>query len=244
MTVDLTTFLFEVVNFVVLLWILQRLVYRPLQKAIAERREAILERERVAEAARVEADEQRASYEERRAELTALRDKTLASANEEAAEQRARILAQAREDAEAERARVRKLLEAEREAALGWVRQVSVERGTEVAGHLLMKLAPDAVEESLFRALRAEIESHDLSSTGEEVEVRCARLLDEHQVAALRESLAKARAKSPKPNLREDDSLVAGLVIRVGHTVFDGSVSGQLAAFRRRVEDELEAEVA
>ena len=246
MSIDLTTFIFEVVNFVVLVLLLQRLVYRPLQKAIAERRDALLARETAADEARSGAEEARVAYEERRDELGRLHDRTLAAANEEAAGQRARILAQAREDAEAERARVRKLLEAEREAALGWVRQVSVERGTEVAGHLLMKLAPNAVEQSLFEALRAEIESHDLSEVdeGAEVEMRCARLLDEREVAALRQSLGKAQVQAPRLNLREDDSLVAGLVIRVGHRVFDGSVSGQLAAFRHGVEEALEAEVA
>lgn len=247
MNLDLTTFVFEAVNFIVLVWLMQKLVYRPLRDGLEKRRGALESREAEALEAMDEAKLLQAASNDDRDELSRLRDDILREANEEAAEQRARILSQAREDAEAERARVKRLLESEREAALSWVSQLAVQRGTEVVGILLMQLAPDAIEEALFEQLRTEIERRDLADADlgedQEVEVSAAEMLGGPRLAQLRKSLEKALGCEPRLAVREDDALRAGLVLRVGHLVLDASVAGQLDAFRERVRDELEAEV-
>jgi F-type H+-transporting ATPase subunit b len=246
MKVDLTTFVFEIINFLVLLWLLQRLVYRPLRDGIARRRKALEEREQAAERAMLEAERLQEQRQHEREELAQLRDQVVREANEEAAEQRARILASAREDAEAERARVYRLLESERSAALSWVNQVAVERGTEVAGMLLMQLAPEAVEDALFEQLRKECERRDLSdselSDPPEVEVSAASVPDNEKLNALRDSLERGLGKRPQLVVREEPALRAGTVVRVGRHVLDASVAGQLDVFRERVKSELERE--
>ena len=246
MSIDLTTFVFEAINFGVLVWLMQRLVYRPLRNGILERREAIDQRERTADERIEDAERQLRAGEQDRAELVELRDKVLREANEEAAEQRARIVAQAQQDAEAERARVRRLLTAEREAALSWVTQIAVERGTEVAGLLLMQLAPDAIDDALFEQLRAELARVDLSGVeiGDhpEVSVGVATMPDQERLNALRDSLEHVLGRTPRLSVREDESLRAGMVVRIGHRVLDATVAGQLDVFRDRVRHELEME--
>jgi F0F1-type ATP synthase delta subunit len=44
--------------------------------------------------------------------------------------------------------------------------------------------------------------------------------------------------------LREDETLIAGLSLRVGHLVLDASVSGQLQAFRDDVREHIEPEAS
>jgi F-type H+-transporting ATPase subunit b len=249
MNVDITTLIFEAVNFVVLVWLMQRLVYRPLRDGLAARRKKLEEREARADEITSEAKQLMAARDEEREELARLRDSILKEANEEAAEQRARILAQAREDAEAERARVRRLLESEREAARSWVSQLAVERGTEVAGLLLMELAPEAIEDRLFTELRAELERRELADVdlgdSPEVEVSVATMPTETRLEELRASLKQALGVAPRLVVREDDTLRAGVVVRIGHRVLDASVAGQLDAFRDRVRHELaEVDVA
>ncbi len=58
MTFNIWTFLFEVVNFVVLAYILHRLLYRPLREAIDRRRAEIAQTQAEAEQARAEAERQ------------------------------------------------------------------------------------------------------------------------------------------------------------------------------------------
>ncbi len=55
MTFNVWTFLFEIVNFVVLAYILHRILYRPLRAAIDQRRAVLAKTQSDAEAARAQA---------------------------------------------------------------------------------------------------------------------------------------------------------------------------------------------
>lgn len=246
-----TTFLFEIVNFLVLMWLLRRIVYKPLRAGIEARRSELTARERAAEEEMEAAERLERELSSRSAELEELRARTLREAMEQAAEERARLLEQAREDAAAERSRAQRLLEVEREAAEAWVREVAVEHSAEVAGRLLMQLAPEAVEASLFERLLGEVErrAESLRRAVEqdgagEVEVSCARPLPDADGARLRERLESVLGRAPRLVVRDDDSLVAGLVLRAGHLVLDASIAGQLDAFRDRVRSLTQAEAS
>ena len=70
------------------------------------------------------------------------------------------------------------------------------------------------------------------------VEVASARELTGAQRAALERELAGLTGKQPRLMFRLDPGLIGGLVARVGSTVYDGSVRGQLAALRQRLAGE------
>jgi F-type H+-transporting ATPase subunit delta len=71
-----------------------------------------------------------------------------------------------------------------------------------------------------------------------QVEVASARALREPQQAALVRQLETITGKKILLNLSIDDDLVGGVVVRLGSTVFDGSVRGQLEALRRQLQAE------
>jgi F-type H+-transporting ATPase subunit b len=246
MDFNLTTFVFETVNFVVLVFILQRLVYRPLQRAIRRRHEAMDEREERARRAMTEAKALQDEVTTRARGLDTLREQVLREATEQAAEERARILRSAHEDAATERARVQRLLEAEREAAVGWVREMAIEHSTEVAGRLLAQIAPEALDETLTRELLGELRGMDLGETAglREVDVTFAKRPSESTVEGIRRELGRILGAPPRLTQREDESLGAGLVLRLGGKVLDASLSGQLEAFRGRVRTLIEPEVS
>ena len=248
---SLTTFLFEIVNFIVLLWLLQRVLYKPLQRAIAKRNAVIEEREQAAELRMQQAEQSLADYRERQAELDGLRAQTIRDATEQASEERARILELAREDAAAEHVRAQRLLDAEREAALSWVREVLVERGAEVAGRILGHLAPEALEPALLDQLLSELdrqsdllkrEARPDGGAAPEVEVTFAKMPGDEGVSRLRDKLGETLGLTPRLALREDETLGAGLVLRLGNRVLDASMAGQLEAFRDSVREMVEAE--
>ncbi len=242
---NLTTFLFETVNFVVLVWVLQRLVYRPLQRAIQQRQAAMDAREQKAESAQELAEARQRQLEEESKGLDAVRERVIREATEQAAEERARILRSAHEDAASERSRVQKLLAAEREAAIGWVREMAIEHSTEVAGRLLAELAPDALDEALIEQLLTEIRLEELPAGAErdEVEITFTHRPTEQIMAMVRNKLEANLGIPPRLVQREDESLGAGAVVRIGGKVFDASLSGQLEAFRGRVRTLIEPEV-
>jgi F-type H+-transporting ATPase subunit b len=241
MSSSVTTFVFETVNFLLLMWILQRLVYRPLREAIRARRAEIEERKEEAEHELAEANELREDWEQKHRELASLRSQVREETLEGALQERARLLEQARADAAQERTRVERLLDSERRSAEEWVRTVAIERGADLAGHLLLKLAPDVVDRVLHERLvdtlrEAKGEIGRQLADLESVEVIGATPPGEALLGPLRKLLAQI-AGSPVPvEASTDPSLLAGAVVRCGDTVFDGSVAGQLEAFRKLAE--------
>lgn len=242
---DWTTFVFEIINFLVLLAILERFVFRPLRRGITARRAAQAQREQATAQALEEATQQRAAYEQRFREIDRLRQEAMREAAEQAAAERARVLAQAREDAAAERARAQSTLAAERQAALTRMRELAVARSTDIAGHLLAQIAPGAVEHALWAQMHQTIEHRagDIAAAWQagsgrgapaQVEVTCAHAPGEDEIARLGQALAAVFGTAPRLRVREDAALVAGLVLCVGHLVLDMSVAGQLDAIRDR----------
>lgn len=114
MQVDWFTVAAQIVNFLVLVWLLQRFLYGPITRAMERREQRIAERLR-------EADE---SWEQAEKEAREFREK-----QEDLAERREQMLAAAQEDADQER----KALEQEARDAVGkrrreWLQQVEDQR--------------------------------------------------------------------------------------------------------------------
>jgi F-type H+-transporting ATPase subunit delta len=66
-------------------------------------------------------------------------------------------------------------------------------------------------------------------------EVTSARALTDAQQAALSRQLGRVTGKQVRIRATVDESLIGGVVARIGSTVYDGSVRGQLAALGKRL---------
>jgi F-type H+-transporting ATPase subunit delta len=66
-------------------------------------------------------------------------------------------------------------------------------------------------------------------------EVASARELSVEQRAALNATLERLSGKRVRMRFRIDDSLIGGVLARIGSTVYDGSVRGQLQSMERRL---------
>lgn len=69
-------------------------------------------------------------------------------------------------------------------------------------------------------------------------EVSAARELDEAQRESLARDLEKLTRKRVRLKFSVDPALIGGVVARIGSTVYDGSVRGQLASLGRRLTAE------
>jgi F-type H+-transporting ATPase subunit delta len=68
-----------------------------------------------------------------------------------------------------------------------------------------------------------------------DVEVRTAATLDETMLGEIQNQLRKVLGTEPVLSVKVDSSLIAGIVIRVGDRVYDGSVHTQLERTRTRI---------
>ncbi|GAB5545600.1 MAG: F0F1 ATP synthase subunit delta [Sandaracinaceae bacterium] len=239
-----TTLIFETINFLVLVFVLWRILYRPLRASIEARRAKVEADLSHAAEARERAEERQREWEARDDQLAALRDEARREALDLAERERGRILDRAREDASAELTRAQQLVESEREAAEQWVRRAVWERGTALAGRMLQRLAPDRVDailgERLVEALESSLGALD-EEDGLTVELAGAAPPSAELVSQVREVMRRALGHAPRLTTVEDPSLVGGYTVRAGHHVVDASIAGQLAAFRELAR-ELDAE--
>jgi F-type H+-transporting ATPase subunit delta len=92
---------------------------------------------------------------------------------------------------------------------------------------------------SMFRDIEAAFRAELNARLGiAEAEVTSARELSESEKKELIEALSRRTGKKISANFHEDKSLLGGAVVRVGSTVYDGSVKEQLERLREQLAAE------
>jgi F-type H+-transporting ATPase subunit b len=115
MLIDWFTVGAQVVNFLVLVWLLKRFLYEPVMQAIDAREKHIASQLASAAQERLRAGEERESYASKSRELVAERDRLLNEARSAAARERAELLQKARAEHEQLQARFETELSEERD---------------------------------------------------------------------------------------------------------------------------------
>jgi F-type H+-transporting ATPase subunit b len=240
--ISLGYFIFQVLNFLIVVILLYAWAYRPIVNALENRKQRIaqgLEDARIASEARANA--------EREADRIVSEAQTRAGQVVREATERAEAAArEVRDTAQAEAAKERDIalaeVEQERERILSEVRgQVAI-----LAMAAAQKLVGAALDEQRQHALIDEFFSGIKSGRvtvldeaqvdgGGSAEVTSALpLTNEEKDTIRRDILSKAGSQSTV-TFRVDPSILGGLVVRVGDRVWDASVSGQLENLRQNM---------
>ena len=159
MNVDGWTVLAQVVNFLLLVWLLKRFLYEPVQKVIAQRQARLLEERRAAEARAAAARAEEEKYKELVARLEAERRQILEQAAAQAEKERERLLEQAAQEVAAARDQMYERLRAERAELEGQIRRGILQEASRAAEKILAELAGVAIADALIDALERRIAS-------------------------------------------------------------------------------------
>lgn len=141
MQIDWLTVAAQIVNFLVLVWLLQRFLYRPITGAMARREERIESRLAKAQAAREEVEAEARRLRGEQQSLEASRDEMLSEARREAAALRARLEDDIREEFEAKRRTWHAHLQDERQAFAARLRQRAGHQVIDIVGRVLRDYA-------------------------------------------------------------------------------------------------------
>jgi F-type H+-transporting ATPase subunit b len=240
MNFDWTTFLLELFNFFILLWILRRFLYRPVLEVIQARQRKIEDQLRQAEQSRTEAHTAREACEQRLAAWEKEKARAYAELEKEIAAERERLLAGLAEEVSEVRAKRRAQEERERQE---WVRMVE-QRALELGGRFVMKLlertASPELEERLVSVVladlpalpEAEVDKLRAALADDALEVASAFPLADGQRTVLAESMGKLAGRPVSPIFREDPTLLAGLRIHAGPWVLGANLRDELRFFR------------
>lgn len=240
MTFNLTTFLFEIVNFVVLAAILYRLIYRPMRLAIDERR-AENERARLeAEAMRKQAECEKEQLDAKLQGIEGQRQEILSKASEQASAEKARRLAEAETEARGVREKARQESEQLHKSSLAAMESEAAALGVKLADRLLNQAATSSLNRELTRRLietldrTPEAERNQLrrESTGVHAVVTSAESLDESLRHSLTDSLQKLLGCSIDIRFEISATCLSGSRLQIGGHEWDATAAASLEAAR------------
>jgi F-type H+-transporting ATPase subunit b len=151
MEIDWLTVAAQIVNFLVLVWLLQRFLYRPITRAMERREQRIAERLHAAERSRAAAESEAEAFRRKQEDLEARREQLLSAAREEAERDRKALQAANREEIEIKRREWLKQVEDQQSAFLREVRQQSTTHFCRLARQALGELADAELEARIAR---------------------------------------------------------------------------------------------
>ncbi len=257
MIIDWYTIIFQIINFLVLVFLLRFFLYGPITRMMDEREKRIVEREEEAAALKMEAEEESQSYSRKKTELEEKKEAMLEEARTAAEEEKHKLLHKARSEVDETRTRWEDAFSREKENFIGEVRKRIARQACSVARRCLKDLADARLEEltwDLFEEKLAQLPEKDLaelqkslSSEDNKLVLRSAFDPPENRLRSMKETLQKILS-GPSDSFdlatKTDPKLVCGLELDAGDYRIAWSVDGYLDDIEKHVLAELEEKKA
>jgi len=239
--INLGYFLFQVFNFTIVLVLLYAWAYKPIIKALENRKQKIAQG---LEDARI-ASEARANAEEEARQIIA---KAQSEANQKVREATDRadiaareVLAKAEADAGKIREDARAELSQERDRVLadvrGQIAALSMAAAQRLIGEALDEQRQHVLIDEFFSGVKSGkvVVLESASLTGASAEITSALPLTPGEQETVKRDVLSKIGGQATVTFRVDPLILGGLVVRVGDKVLDGSVSGQLESMRQNL---------
>jgi F-type H+-transporting ATPase subunit b len=212
----------QTVNFLVLAWLLQRFLFKPVRAALAKRQTAIEASLRDADQMKTEADRVIEEYRQKAAgigdEAAQAREQAVAAAEGGAKQVREEAVRLAKVEID----RARASIERERAEALRWLEARAAELATCVAERLLRETLPDSDAPFLWRATASidALDARDRATTAQRfasgpVEAVSSRPLDGPTRERFERWLSNLAGTPVRASYHVDSALIAGIELRL-----------------------------
>ena len=251
MLIDWFTVGAQALNFVVLVWLLKRFLYKPILHAVGAREKRIAEELAGAAAKMAEAEKKRDEFEHKNAEFDSQRSALLARATEEAAGERQRLLDVARKTADARSAKRQETLQTEALNLGQAIRRRTQQEVFAIARKALTDLASTSLEERMAEMFIHRLRATDAKAKGvlagalkgasDPVVVRSAFDLAAEQRTAIQKAINETFSGEFHLRFESAPDLIGGIELAAnGHKVA-WSISEYLASLENGVAELLKA---
>lgn len=248
MQIDPWTFGFQAANFLVLVWLLHRFLYKPVLKIIAARQAAADKLIADVKAEKAAAEALRQDLEIQKAGIAKQRDATLNEARAAADAERKALMAKAQADADAVKANAQKAFERERAGVVAQAGRDAARLAVSIVKRLLRETSGAPVQDLMLdrlcedvAALPAESKQHiveRLTANGDGPRVVTAEALDARAAKRFTERLGKALGAPVKPKFKVDAGLLAGVEVHFPFTILRRSWSEDLKRIEAEIVDD------
>jgi F-type H+-transporting ATPase subunit b len=244
MRFDIWTFTFQVINFIVLLFILKRLLYKPIREILRKRRELVEKTIEDAEMTKKEALELKAEHLREMDRFDELRARMVEEMNAEVLEEKKRLLGYAEKEAAMRIEKGMALLEIEKDRFENELKEKAIDIVSVFSSSVLRNIADEELHRGIWRRFLSELEgiARDITGRGLKnetviLEIITAYPMPAEELGALRREMEKYLAGKVSINSTVDSTLMAGLKMKTCDVVYDSSLSGQVSALTMKLKE-------
>ena len=252
MKINWFTVIAQIINFLILVWLLKRFLYKPILKAIDEREEKIAAQIKDAEAKDVTAKKEQAEFQKKNEtfdkEKKEFRDKAIAETNVE----RQKLLEDARNEATELRSKLDKSLKEMQENLNSDIAQKTQQEVFAIARKTLADLASLSLEEqsaNIFIKRLNDLKKEEkkkfidiLKSDSKPILVQSAFDLPEKQQADIKNAVNDILGMNTKYQFKTTPELISGIEISSNGYKIAWSISAYLDSIQKNISETMKEE--
>ena len=247
MEFDLTTFILEIINFLVLVWILQRLFYRPVRDLISRRKQLIDQSLAEAEKMRREALELKSNYENRQQQWEQERQSAMTTLHQQIESDRQQQLLKLRKELEQERHKAKTSMQRQQQEIHRHQQKLALLNGANFASMILQQAAGPELENRLFdllyqqlhqlpKACMSSLQTMDSQQTLD-IHVSSVYPLAHDQMQRLEQRLTSLIDNPLRFQYSQNPELIAGFKLDIGAWVLHVNLQHELSGFAEIAND-------
>jgi F-type H+-transporting ATPase subunit b len=251
MLIDWFTVGAQILNFLLLVWLLKRFLYKPILDAIDAREKRIAAELAGATAAKAEAETERVEFQKKSVALEEQRETILGRAADQAKAERESLLTQAHRAADVVRLKHESALRNDQLSLSHEITRMAQEEVFEIARKALADLAAASLEErmgAVFMSRLREMDVHTKASLGAALEtspesvVRSTFDIPASQRATIQDTLSETFGTKARLRFETSPDTVCGIELTAGDQKLAWSIAEYLANLEKKVKSLLEAQ--
>lgn len=238
----------QIVNFFIILFILQKLLYKPVVNAMETRQERIQKSQIEADEKMEEAEGLIGEYDKKIADIESEKREILDDARNAAQEKKEELLEDYREEAENKRKAYLKEIEDEKEHFINKLRKNLGQNAMKIASHILTTISSKELEEEVFntftsnlRNLGEDLPDKDVLNEEKYLDVISSKALSDDKKKTIEDILKRQMKSIEKINYEVDESLVLGYELDLETYTVHTNIRNYLDNIEKDIIENLEA---
>jgi F-type H+-transporting ATPase subunit b len=251
MLIDWFTVGAQTINFIILVWLLKRFLYKPILDAVDARERRVAAELADADAKKAEAKKERDEFQHKNEAFDRQRAALLSKATEEVKAERQRLLGEARQAAEALSATQQETLRREARSLSEAIRRQTLQEVFAIARKALMDLASTSLEERLAEVFTRRLRelagkakadlAEALKSASDPALVRSAFEMPEKQRTTIQDALNEVFSVNLQTRFEIAPDLIGGIELTANGQKVAWSIADYLTSLGKDVEELLKA---
>jgi F-type H+-transporting ATPase subunit b len=243
MSIDWITVSAQIINFLLLVWLLKRFLYQPILGAMERREERVNARLSEAQTREQAANDKVQDYEEKTTKLEQQRDKLMAIAQQEATQQKNQLLDAARREVNDQRDNWARQANTEKDEFLSNLRRQTAQAIRAIATKALFDLANTALEEQVSQSFLEQLKSLDkdarrtLADTDGPIQVYSASELDSTVRRRLTRTIHDCLTEGVAVEYKLSPELLCGIELVRGNQRLGWNLAEYMAALDSHINE-------